>query len=73
MSSMGIGFAINSACYAARALIMHFKGDKAYLESYQEGIRDNFKTYLEQRQSYYNMEQRWPEAPFWQRQHQAVD
>ncbi|MEM7536332.1 MAG: lysine-epsilon-oxidase maturase LodB [Chloroflexota bacterium] len=73
MSSMGIGFAISSACHAARALIEHFRGHSAYLESYQNGIHDNFQTYMTQRHHYYGLETRWPDEPFWSRRHQPVD
>jgi flavin-dependent dehydrogenase len=67
ISSMGIGFAISSACNAARAVNQSLCGDSSYLKIYQDDITGIFRDYLELRKRYYAAEQRWPESLFWQR------
>lgn len=67
ISSMGIGFAISSACHAALAADLQLQHDGAGIVSYHKDLQQHFQNYLRIRASFYNREQRWREAPFWER------
>lgn len=68
VSSMGIGFAMSSACNAARAIRHKFEStDSNALEVYQDDLHTQFKTYLKQWKSIYSKERRWSESSFWSR------
>ncbi|MGF1939195.1 MAG: lysine-epsilon-oxidase maturase LodB [Nostoc sp. ChiQUE02] len=67
LSSMGIGHAIASGCNVGVALIEHFNHQGRLLVEYQSRLEANFETYLKMRRSYYEIETRWTQAPFWQR------
>jgi flavin-dependent dehydrogenase len=67
ISSMGIGFAISSACNAASAVMEYHHGSKTAIENYQQCIERIFDNYLNIRSQFYTKEQRWTTAPFWQR------
>ena len=66
ISSMGIGFAINSACNAAKAIIDADLGHERTFSNYQENINAIYRQYIETKAFFYKKEQRWHEAPFWQ-------
>ncbi|MEL6865482.1 MAG: lysine-epsilon-oxidase maturase LodB [Bacteroidota bacterium] len=67
ISSMGIGFAMNSACHAARIVQAELEDPQpARLHHYQKDLQRHFDQYLQMRQRVYAQERRWPEAPFWQ-------
>lgn len=69
VSSMGIGFAMTSACHAARIVKMQLEGkqNEKAVEVYYKDIEGNFKNYLGLRKTFYQKEQRWPESEFWKR------
>jgi flavin-dependent dehydrogenase len=64
ISSMGIGFGVSSACYAAKAILDH-EYNPASLSEYNKSIANIFDRYLETRHSFYQKEQRWNDSPFW--------
>lgn len=72
VSSMGIGFAISSACHAANTLVVHSKGDLSSIAHYQRNIEDIFSHYLTIKAQFYRKEQRWSDAAFWQRRNVSV-
>jgi flavin-dependent dehydrogenase len=67
ISSMGIGFAVSSACFAAIAIKQCLDGDTEQLNIYREDIVKQYDQYLELRNRYYQKEQRWSNALFWER------
>jgi flavin-dependent dehydrogenase len=80
ISSMGLGFAISSACHAARLVINELAPattppdlDSASTnhapakQLYQHDLHQHFSGYQTLRQSFYRAEARWSNAPFWQR------
>lgn len=67
ISSMGLGFAISSACHAALAANLYLQGDSAGSINYRKDLQQHFRHYLQLRASFYRKEQRWTEAPFWER------
>lgn len=67
ISSMGIGQAVSAGIHAARVAEATLLGDTSMARHYNRSLFDNFETYLHMRQGYYAAEQRWPDAPFWQR------
>lgn len=58
ISSMGIGFAVSSACNAARAVNYFLEGDSASVESYRYSLKEIFASYKSLCKRYYSMEQR---------------
>lgn len=68
ISSMGIGFAITSACNAARTIRHHFANeDSTAIEQYQSDLKRHFDDYLEKKKSIYEKENRWKDEVFWER------
>lgn len=73
ISSMGIGFAITSACHAATLVIAELSEKTTEKEAltakqqYQQDLIQNFNQYLQLRQQFYNKEKRWLTADFWAR------
>ena len=65
ISSMGIGFAMSSACNAAKAII-DTNNDYDTIVNYQENINAIYRNYLNIKSSFYQKERRWEEAAFWQ-------
>lgn len=73
ISSMGLGFAVSSACQAARLVQLSLTesltgpGTEALCQSYQQDLQTQFVAYQRLRQQMYQQERRWSGAPFWQR------
>jgi len=67
LSSMGIMKALRSAVDAAAAILRHLAGERDAFAGYAQTIAADYTRYLDTRTRYYAMEQRWPDAPFWQR------
>ncbi|HSV61971.1 MAG TPA: tryptophan 7-halogenase [Chthoniobacterales bacterium] len=73
LSSMGIGHALTTGMHAARAARGALEGDAELAEEYVRAVAQNFERFLEIRQKYYRVEQRWNEEPFWRRRHANPD
>ncbi len=67
ISSMGIGFAISSACHAAKAIIDADSGHDNTFLSYQENINTIYHNYLKTKTFFYQKEQRWSDSVFWKK------
>lgn len=67
ISSMGIGFSISSACFAAKYIAHKIEEGSSSIDIYQEDILKNYKQYHDIKKRYYQEEKRWPRAVFWQR------
>lgn len=67
ISSMGIGHAINSGIQSARVAEAFFNGNYQTAEVYRKFLFKHFENYLGMRNSFYSIEKRWPDAPFWKR------
>lgn len=68
ISSMGIGFAITSACQAGRCIQAELIDNVPNaIDTYEQDIWKIFDQYLNIRQQYYQQETRWEQSPFWQR------
>ena len=67
ISSMGIGFAITSACNAAKAIIDANLGYEKTFTSYQENINAIYHQYLQTKAFFYQKEQRWSNSAFWRK------
>ncbi|MBV8252288.1 MAG: lysine-epsilon-oxidase maturase LodB [Chitinophaga sp.] len=72
ISSMGLGFAISSACHAALAANSQLQGDSSGITHYQHDLQEHFSKYLQLRASFYKKEQRWMESPFWERRIKSI-
>ena len=74
ISSMGLGFAVSSACQAARLVQQSLyqsqavaDADEALRQPYRQDLQSQFVAYQRLRQRMYQQERRWTQAPFWQR------
>ncbi len=85
ISSMGLGFAVSSACHAAHLVMAELKqhssgpvlqsGALSARQLFQQDLNNHFAAYQQLRQNFYRAEHRWANAPFWQRrqlQYQAA-
>jgi len=69
LSSLGIGYAMTSGIQAARALDRRLNGDEEFAAGYAPDVSRHMAAHLDQRRRLYRYEQRWPDRPFWSRQH----
>ena len=68
ISSMGIGFAITSACHAASVIRSELSDyDPQRIPVYQSDIERNFQNYSQLRNKIYQQEKRFPLSDFWMR------
>jgi flavin-dependent dehydrogenase len=67
ISSMGIGFAISSACHAAKAIIDYENKNQSSISNYQQNVNAIFNNYLTIKTQFYDKEKRWQDAPFWKK------
>ena len=64
-----IVFDMTSGIQAARALDRRLNGDEEFAAGYAPDVSRHMAAYLDQRRRLYRYEQRWPDRPFWSRQH----
>ena len=67
LSGRGIFKALSQGKAAAQAIDARLRGDRATMDQYAAKIEREFEQYARQRRSYYSLEQRWRDQPFWQR------
>lgn len=67
LTSHGIAAAITGGWDAAAVVMAGIHGDRDALDVYARRLRHAFMRYLETRAAYYQMEERWPDSPFWRR------
>jgi flavin-dependent dehydrogenase len=67
ISSLGIGQAMASGIHAARVAQAFLAGERGMAAGYRRSVFAAFETYLQMRRGFYGAEQRWQDAPFWQR------
>ena len=67
VSGSGVVRALRTAKAAAAAVLSTFAGAETAILCYESDRDDECTLYLLKRAGYYRMEQRWPNAPFWQR------
>ncbi len=70
LSSQGIIRAIRSSLFASYAIADYFlRNDETGVIRYYELMDREFDAYLKTWREYYRQEQRWSDAPFWQRRY----
>jgi flavin-dependent dehydrogenase len=67
LSSEGILVAMQSGLDAAAAAAQALRGDRDALAAAAARRETSWLGYLDQHDHYYDMERRWPDAPFWRR------
>jgi len=72
LSSQGILNALRWGILASHAISDHLLGIDAALPLYERLVASEYQGYLSARAEYYGQEQRWPQAQFWQRRHEAI-
>jgi flavin-dependent dehydrogenase len=72
LSSQGILNALRWGILASHAIRDHLHGIGAALPLYERLVASDYEDYLDARAAYYEREDRWPDAPFWQRRREAI-
>jgi flavin-dependent dehydrogenase len=67
ISSQGIYKALADGARAGEAVAARLRGDGSKLGAYQSSVVSQFQQYLENRNFFYGIEQRWPKSSFWTR------
>jgi flavin-dependent dehydrogenase len=67
ISSQGVYKALADGLRAGSALATHLAGDATSLAQYRAALAGRFDGYLAQRNHFYGVERRWPEASFWRK------
>jgi flavin-dependent dehydrogenase len=67
LSGRGIFKALSQGKAAAQAIDARLRGNRAAMDLYAAKVQREFEQYARQRRSYYSLEQRWRDQPFWQR------
>ena len=67
ISGSGVVRALRTARAAASTVLSSLSGDKTAIASYEADRDRECTEYLLERAGYYQIERRWPNAPFWQR------
>jgi flavin-dependent dehydrogenase len=67
ISGSGVIRALRTAQDAAATIIAVLLGNAQALDAYEDRRNKECTAYLFERLAYYNIEQRWPDAPFWRR------
>ena len=65
LSSAGLRVGLETASEAARAVAAALEGDRSSIAAYSLWVRGLFDAHLAERVRYYDLETRWPAAPFW--------
>jgi flavin-dependent dehydrogenase len=67
ISSLGIGFALRSGMEAARVAAAAIEQDEGPAAAYTASVAQIYADYRMRLHHIYQMERRWPQAPFWAR------
>jgi flavin-dependent dehydrogenase len=67
LSSQGILKALRSGLRAGEAIAADHAGEPGALGGHRARTAEELASYLDLRASYYRIENRWPESPFWRR------
>lgn len=72
LSSSGLALALAGGERAAQALDAHGRGHTSALPEHDAAIQRELARYLATRASVYELEARWPDAPFWARRQRSA-
>jgi flavin-dependent dehydrogenase len=70
LSGQGVYSALKWGILSAEAVIARFEGSSGSLAEYPGCVESEFSSYLRTRRTFYRMEQRWAQSPFWRRRHE---
>ena len=70
ISSLGIGFSLRSGMEAARVAAAAIERDEGPAAAYTASIAHIYADYRTRLRRIYQVERRWPQAPFWARRHE---
>ncbi|KGL63814.1 NAD(P)/FAD-dependent oxidoreductase [Polaribacter sp. Hel1_85] len=65
LSSAGIIKGLKTGQLAAESIYNYFNGNKNALKTYENEIKNQYKSYQEKKAEYYGNELRWMDKPFW--------
>jgi flavin-dependent dehydrogenase len=65
ISSQGIFKALTDGLSGGRRIVEFLAGRRDALADHQQDLEQRFEAYARQRAYFYDLEQRWPDSPFW--------
>lgn len=65
ITSRGVYKSLTDAIIAAEGVVNGLQNPEFNLAQFEQYVKFNYKAYLLERAHYYQLEQRWKEAPFW--------
>ena len=69
LTAHGLFKAMEGGLDCASAVVETVQGNAEALYSYETKVLESYRAYRRGRQYFYNLEQRWPNAPFWKAMH----
>ncbi|BDS09936.1 NAD(P)/FAD-dependent oxidoreductase [Aureispira anguillae] len=72
ITSQGIMKSMSNGIAAAQTLQQKITQPKSRFINFQSITKERYKQYLAMRQHFYQLEKRWPQAPFWAKYQQTV-
>lgn len=72
LSSYGIHKALQGGINAGACIKEALSGNRAVIKDYEHAVKKEFESFLETRLAYYQLENRWPENPFWKSRQQLT-
>ncbi|MCB0653087.1 MAG: NAD(P)/FAD-dependent oxidoreductase [Saprospiraceae bacterium] len=70
ITSQGIIKSLSNAWEVAPIIAKNLLSPNGGFEDFEQSMDERFRQYLEMRQHYYRLENRWPDSAFWQKFHQ---
>ncbi len=71
--SAGMHKAMSNGVALSEVIAGHLKGNRRAAEAWQPHLDRNREAYLRERQRFYFLERRWPDAPFWAARRAATE
>lgn len=71
LTGMGMAEAARSALFAVPYIESALRGDRFAHRDFAQAVAARYNRQLLERRHYYDLERRWPDAPFWSRRHSA--
>jgi flavin-dependent dehydrogenase len=73
LAAQGIYKAIDDGIAGAQAIVSALATGGDLDPGYEQVVRGRFEEYLVNRNHFYGLERRWPDAPFWRRRHARTE
>ncbi len=72
ITGQGISKAMQSGIFASYAILDYWRHKPEGLAKYEAILKQSYEEYLQLRRTYYSLEERWRDQPFWQKRNKAA-